>query len=66
MPLRYPCIICPSFEHCVPYCLRKIEVQNMFQTKPNTIITIVAENPKPNNVPINVVAAITTHNQAPE
>jgi hypothetical protein len=40
MPLRYPCIIYFSFEHCALNCPKKTEVQNMFQTKP-TIIAIV-------------------------
>jgi hypothetical protein len=28
MPLKYPCIICSSFEHHAPDCPRKEEVQN--------------------------------------
>jgi hypothetical protein len=32
VPLRYPYIIYSSFEHHAPYCPRKTEVQNMFQT----------------------------------
>ncbi len=66
MPLRYPCIICYSCEHRVLNCFRKTKVQNMFQIKPNIIVTITTKNLKPNNVPINVVVAITTRNQAPK
>ncbi len=66
MPLRYSCIICSSSKHCALSCPRKIKVQNMFQTKPNIIAAIVAKNRKPNNVLVNVVAAITTHNQTPK
>jgi hypothetical protein len=64
VPLRYPYIIYFNFEHCVPNCLRK--VQNMFQIKPNTTTTITSKNPKPDNVLVNVVAAITTCSQTSE
>ncbi len=33
----------------------------MFQTKPNITTIITTKNPKPNNVPVNVVITITTH-----
>ncbi len=66
MPLRYPCIICSSSKHCDIKHPRKIEVQTMFQTKPNIIAIIVAKNLKPNNVVVNVVAIITTHSQTPK
>jgi len=42
IPLRYMCIIYSSFEHHAPNCLRKIEVQNMFWTKPTTTTIVVA------------------------
>jgi hypothetical protein len=35
----------------------------MFWTKPTITTTVVAKNPKPDNVPINVVATIMTHSQ---
>jgi len=38
----------------------------MFQIKPTTTTTIVAKNLKPNNVPINVIVVVMTHNQVPE
>ncbi len=38
----------------------------MFQTKPNIITTILAKNPKLDNVTINVVVIITTHCQTPK
>jgi hypothetical protein len=66
VPLRYPCIICSSSTHRAFNCLRKVEVQNMFQTKPNITPTIGATNFKPNNVPVNVVAIVTTRNQTLE
>jgi hypothetical protein len=37
----------------------------MFWTKPNTTI-ITAKNLKLDNIPINVVACVMTHNQAPK
>jgi len=65
VPLRYPYVIYSSFEHHAPNCLIKTKVQNMFRTKPTTIATVVIENPKPNNVPINVVDVVMTHSQIP-
>jgi hypothetical protein len=41
MPLRYPCIICFSFEHYAFNCLKKKTLQNMFQTKPTTTSIVV-------------------------
>jgi hypothetical protein len=35
MPLRYPCIICSSFEHRAFHYPRKTKVHNMFWTKPD-------------------------------
>jgi hypothetical protein len=60
--LRYPCIIYYSYEHCAFDCFRKIEVQNMFRTKPNNITIEAAKNHKPDNVPVNVIVIVTTHN----
>jgi hypothetical protein len=37
----------------------------MFQTKPTISAIVVAKSSKPDNVPINVVIAITTCNQVP-
>jgi hypothetical protein len=66
VPLRYPYIIYSSFEHRAPDCSKKTKVQNMFQTKPIIIATIVTKNPKPDNVPINVIVTIMIQNQVPE
>jgi hypothetical protein len=66
LPLKYPYIIYSSSKHCAPNCPKHIEVQNMFQIKPTITTTIVAKNPKPNNVPINVIVVVMTHNQVPE
>jgi hypothetical protein len=30
VPLKYPCIICYSYEHHEPNCPRKTKVHNMF------------------------------------
>ncbi len=64
IPLRYPCIIYFNFEYRALDCFINTKVQKMFQTKPTTIAIIV---PKPytydDNVPVNVVAIVTTHNQ---
>jgi hypothetical protein len=63
VPLRHPYFIYFSFEHHAPNYLRKTKVQNMFRTKPTTTATAVTKNLKPNNVPINVVDVLMTHNQ---
>jgi hypothetical protein len=63
MPLRYPCIICFNFEHHALNCPRKVEVHNMFRTKPITIAIVVAKTPKPDNVLVNVVVVFTTCSQ---
>ncbi len=31
VPLKYPCIICSSFEHCALDCLRKKKIQTCFE-----------------------------------
>jgi len=41
VPLKYPCVIYFSFEHHAPDCPRNTKIQNMFQTKPTTIATIM-------------------------
>ncbi len=64
VPLRYPYIIYSSSQHHVLDCPKKTKVQNMFWTKPNTTTTIGAKNLKFDNVPINVVGGVMTHNQA--
>jgi len=61
MPLIYLCIIYFNFEHRALNYYRKVEVQKMFQNKPNTTTIVVTKNPKPNNVPINVIAIVMTH-----
>ncbi len=38
----------------------------MFQIKPTTIATIMDKSSKPNNIPVNLIAAITTCGQIPE
>lgn len=60
VPLRYPCIICYSFEHRALYYFLKMKVYNMFCTKINTTAIVVLKVLKPHNVLINVVATITT------
>jgi len=63
IPLRYPCIICFNVDHQSKNCLRKVEVQNMFKTKPISSNIVTPKLLKPNNVPSNVVITITTCNQ---
>jgi hypothetical protein len=60
----YPYIICYSIEHRYGESPRQIEVQNMFKTKPvSSNATTTPKPPKTNNVLVNVVVAITPHNQ---
>jgi hypothetical protein len=62
--VRYPCINCSTIEHRYEECPRKIEIQNMFRTTPfssNAMITF--KLPTIDNVSINVVDVVTTHNQ---
>jgi hypothetical protein len=63
MPLRYPCIICSSFEHYAPNCFIKTNVQNMFWTKPTIITNVITKNPKIDHVLINVVNVVMTCSQ---
>ncbi len=65
VPLRYPYIIYSSFEHRALNCAKKVEVYNMFRTRPTATTIIIPKNLKPNNVPVNVVI-VTTHSQVPE
>jgi hypothetical protein len=62
--VHYPCIICFNVEHRLGKCPKKIEVQNMFRIKPiNFNAAIVFKPPKTDNMPVNVVVVVTTHNQ---
>jgi hypothetical protein len=65
VPLKYPCIICYSSEHCALDYPRKGEVLNMFWTKLIINATIVSKNPKPDNVLVNVIVVAMTHSQVP-
>jgi hypothetical protein len=57
-------IICSNIEHRYGECPKKIEVQNMFKTKPtNFNATITLKPPKINNVLVNVVIPFTTSGQ---
>jgi hypothetical protein len=58
----YPCIICSSIEHRSRKCPKKIEVHNMFRVKPvSSNATMAPKSSKTDNVPVNVVAIVTTH-----
>jgi hypothetical protein len=58
----YPYIICYNAEHRFRKCPRKIEIQNMLKTKPISFNVMTAlQQPKTNNVLVNVIVAITTH-----
>jgi hypothetical protein len=62
IPICYPCIIYYSVEYKSRKCPKKIEVQNMFRTKHVSFnVTTTPKQPKTNDVPINVVAIVTTH-----
>jgi len=61
--LPYPCKICFNVEDRLGECLRKIEVQNMFRIKPiNFNATIASKSLKTDNVLVNVLVVVTTHN----
>jgi hypothetical protein len=66
MPLIHPCIICFSSEHRALDCLRREEVQNMFQTKPTTTATVITKNLKLDHVPVNIVIVVMTRSQVLE
>jgi hypothetical protein len=38
----------------------------MFQIKPTINVIVLAKNLKSDNVPINVIVVVTTHNQVPK
>ncbi len=59
----YPYIIYSKGEHCRPYCLKKMKVQNMFHTKTNFVATVVPKALKPDNVLVNVVVVVTICSQ---
>jgi hypothetical protein len=60
----YPCIICSNIEHRFGECPRKIEVHNMFKTKPiSSNATTTPKPPKTDNVLVNVVVVVTIRNQ---
>jgi hypothetical protein len=61
--VRYPCMICFKVEHKSRECPRKIEVHNMFRTKPISCnATTSFKLLKIDNVLVNVVNAVTTCN----
>jgi hypothetical protein len=60
IPIHYHCIICSSIGHRLRECPQKIEVQNMFRTKPiSSNATTSPKPPKTNNVLVNVVVIVT-------
>ncbi len=62
--VRYPYIICFNIEHRFKECPRKIEVQNIFRTKPVSFnATITPKSLKIDNVSINVVVVVTICSQ---
>jgi len=62
--VHYPCIICYNIGHRCGKCPRKIKVQNMFRIKPISFnATTTFKPPKSDNVLVNVIVVITTHNQ---
>jgi len=64
IPICYPYIICFTKKHKYGECSRKIEVQNMFKTKLVSFNAMTSlKPPKINNVAVNVVTTITSHNQ---
>ncbi len=64
VPICYPCITYFNIEHRFGECPKKIEIQNMFRTKPiNSNATITHKPSKTNNVPINIIVVVTTRRQ---
>ncbi len=62
IPIRYPFRIYYIVERKSRKCPKRIEVQNMFRTKLVSFnVTTTPKQPKTNNVPINVVAIVTSH-----
>ncbi len=64
--MRYPCIIYSSSKNCALDYPKKLEFQNMFQTKPTITTTIVVKSYKLDNVLVNVIVIIMTHSQVLE
>jgi hypothetical protein len=61
--VHYPYIICYSVKHRSRKCPRNIEVHNMFKTKPiNSNVTTILKPPKIDDVPISIIAVVTTRN----
>jgi hypothetical protein len=59
--VHYPYIICYSVKHRSRKCPKKIEVHNIFKTKPiNSNVTTTLKPPKIDDVPINVIVVVTT------
>jgi hypothetical protein len=63
VPLQYPCIICSNMEHRLRNCPCKKEVQNIFCTKIANTTQVTIKPIKIDNVPVNVVANVTTYSQ---
>jgi hypothetical protein len=63
VPLQYPCIISYNMEHRSKNCPCKKEVQNMFCTKTANTTQVTTKLVKIDNVPINIVANVTTYSQ---
>jgi hypothetical protein len=62
--VRYPYIIYYSAKHRFGKCPKKIEVHNMFTSKPISYnVMTTPKLPKTNNVPVNVVAIVTIRSQ---
>jgi hypothetical protein len=60
----YPYIICSNVEHRSRKRPRKFEVHNMFRTKHvNSNATTTSKPLKIDNMPVNVVVVVATHNQ---
>ncbi len=58
------CIIYFNVDHRYGECPRKFEVHNLFKTKHvSSNVTTTLKSPNINNVLVNVVVVITTHNQ---
>ncbi len=61
--LQYPCIIYYNMEHRLRNCPCKKEVQNIFCTKTANTTQVTIKFVKIDNIPINVVANVTTYSQ---
>jgi hypothetical protein len=59
--VHYPYIICYSVKHRSRECPKKIDVYNMFKTKPiSSNVTTTFKPPKIDDVAINVIIVVTT------